>query len=191
MIKAIIFDCFGVVFSDNFEDNYRKFGGDPVKDKQFLEEVIFTLSTGKEKNFNRIIASRLNIAEDVWSAANTSGRRFNWELLKYITQLRKTYKVSMLSNIGNDGLETFMDYSILEQHFDDIVESAKIGFAKPEARAYEVAADRLHVRLDECIFIDDREKYVEGATHVGMKAILFEDLDSLKQGLESILARDA
>jgi FMN phosphatase YigB (HAD superfamily) len=191
MIKAIIFDCFGVVFSDNFEDNYRKFGGDPVKDKQFLEEVIFTLSTGKEKNFNRIIASRLNIAEDVWSAANTSGRRFNWELLKYITQLRKTYKVSMLSNIGNDGLETFMDYSILEQHFDDIVESAKIGFAKPEARAYEVAADRLHVRLDECIFIDDREMYVEGATHVGMKAILFEDLDSLKQGLESILARDA
>lgn len=93
----------------------------------------------------------------------------------------------MLSNIGDNGLSSYMDYSILEKHFDVVVESAKIGFAEPEARAYEITAERLNVRLDECIFIDDRPNYVEGATHVGMRAILYENLESFKVELEKIL----
>lgn len=105
---------------------------------------------------------------------------YNHELLEFVKQLRKEYKVGLLSNIGPSGLSNYMDYSVLEEHFEDIVESAKIGFAKPEARAYEIAANRLGVRLDECIFIDDRQEYVDGATHVGMHAVLFEDVNQLK-----------
>ncbi len=187
MIKAIIFDCFGVVFSDNFEENYATFGGDVVKDHDYLQQLVFELSSGKEKNFNKIIADRLGIEETEWDKANRSDRKFNFELLDYIKILRKNYKVGLLSNIGNDGLATFMDYKVLEEHFDDIVESAKIGYAKPEANAYEIAADRLGVRLDECVFTDDRQHYVEGAQHVGMQALLFKDVDSFKKDLEKIL----
>ncbi len=80
-----------------------------------------------------------------------------------------------------------MDYSVLEEHFDDIVESAKIGFAKPEARAYEIAAERLGMRLDDCLFIDDRPNYIEGAMHVGMQTILYEDFDKFRVKLEKLL----
>jgi len=93
----------------------------------------------------------------------------------------------MLSNVGNNGLESEMDYSVLEEHFDAIVESAKIGFAKPEARAYEIAADRLGVRLDECIFVDDRPNYIDGARHVGMKTVLYTDFKTFKNELAVLL----
>jgi putative hydrolase of the HAD superfamily len=93
----------------------------------------------------------------------------------------------MLSNVGSSGLENYMDYAVLEKHFEVIVESAKIGFAKPEARAYEITADRLGIRLDECIFIDDREEYIEGAQHVGMQTILYTDFESFKSEIENVL----
>ena len=81
-----------------------------------------------------------------------------------------------------------MDVSVLEQHFDVILESSKIGFAKPEARAYEIAATELGVRLDECIFIDDREHYLEGAAHVGMKTVLYTDVESCIAQIKDIIA---
>jgi len=187
MIKAVIFDCFGVVYSDNFVENYRKFGGDYEVDKDFIEEIIFEVSAGRLKSSSQLLADRLGIEKSVWRESNKAGRQFNYDLLEYTKKLRKKYKVSMLSNISSSGLKNHMDYSVLQEHFDDIVESARIGFAKPEARAYEIAAERLGVRLDECLFIDDKESYVEGATHVGMKAVLYKDVISLKLEIENVL----
>ena len=42
--------------------------------------------------------------------------------------------------------------------------------AKPELEAYEYVADKLGVRLDECVFTDDRELFCEAARACGMQA---------------------
>jgi FMN phosphatase YigB (HAD superfamily) len=188
MIKAIIFDCFGVVYEDVFPYYYKKFGGDLVADKEYIENLIFGVSSGEVIDFYEQLTDHLGITVDQWRAEAVGTGKFNEPLFIYIDELRKTHKVSMLSNVGEDGLKSYMDTAVLDQHFDDVVESAKIGFAKPEARAFEIAADRLGVRLDECVFIDDRESYCEGATHVGMKAIVYKDVESLKKDLDAFLA---
>ena len=187
MIKAILFDCFGVVYTDNFAQNYNSFGGDAEADNEFLEQLIFDVSSGKVKSASAVVAEKLGIDADEWRKVNRSGRVFNQELLEYTKELREKYKIGMLTNVGVSGLEYYMDRSVVEEHFDVIVESAKIGFAKPEARAYEIAAERLGVRLDEIIFTDDREVYVEGARAVGMKAILFKDAAQFRNELMKIL----
>jgi epoxide hydrolase-like predicted phosphatase len=187
MIKAIIFDCFGVVYFDVFPEVYTSFGGDIEKDREFLEALIFETSAGRMRNMDEQIAEHLQVDLEEWRKASIGTGRFNEELFAYIDDLRKSYKVSMLSNIGSNGLEKYMDTDVLWQHFDDVVESAKIGFAKPEARAFEIAAERLGVRLDECVFTDDRESYCEGATHVGMKAIHYKDFEQFKAELEKLL----
>ena len=188
MIKAIIFDCFGVVYHDVFATAYAEFGGDIEKDKAFVEGLIFDTSAGKVHDFDERIAEHLGVSVQDWRDASVGRGGFNEELFVYIDELRRSYKVSMLSNIGSNGLEAYMNTDVLWEHFDDVVESAKIGFAKPEARAYETAAERLGVRLDECVFTDDRQHYVDGAIHVGMKAILFKDVESLKRELNATLA---
>lgn len=186
MIKAIIFDCFGVVYLDHFGKTYEYFGGDLEKDAEFIEQFFFDVSKG-HKDWYDGIKDKLGVSKEQWDQAREEISSFNEELLSYIKELHETYKIGMLTNVGAEGVEQYLDYSVLEKHFDVIVQSGKIGFAKPEARAYEIAADRIGVRLDECVFTDDREQYIEGAQHVGMKAILFKNTEQFKADLKKLL----
>jgi HAD superfamily hydrolase (TIGR01509 family) len=76
----------------------------------------------------------------------------------------------------------------LGRYFDVAVASAEIGYAKPEAQAYEITADKLGVELTECVFTDDRGEYCEGARGLGMQAILYENLEQFKAELAKIVA---
>jgi HAD superfamily hydrolase (TIGR01509 family) len=78
--------------------------------------------------------------------------------------------------------------SELADLFDVVVASGDIGYAKPEAAAYEITADRLGVRLDECVFVDDREPYCEAARGVGMQAIVYRDFAQFQAELQAMLA---
>ena len=186
MIKAIIFDCFGVVFLDYFEKVYAHFGGDVSKDSAYLSSLFFEVSKGR-KDWHEELAKRFNITPEQWGEVKDKVSSFNYELLEYSELLRKKYKISMLSNIGPEGLSEHLDFTVLQPYFDLIVESGKIGYAKPEAQAYEYVADQLGVRLDECVFTDDRLEYIEGARSVGMHAILFENTEDFKSKLEKML----
>jgi FMN phosphatase YigB (HAD superfamily) len=188
MIKAIIFDCFGVVRTDALDDAYRSVGGDPDKDRAFIRETLEAANSGKIPRSIPVIAAHLGISDDEWFGAIKSFSSTNTELLAYAQGLRKKYKVSMLSNISKGGLAWHFEPGFLEQYFDDVVESGAIGVAKPEARAYEIAADRLDVRLDECVFIDDRQEYIEGAQAVGMQTILYTSFKDFKTKLNKLLA---
>lgn len=187
MVKAIIFDCFGVVYIDRFGEVFEYFGGDLDRSHDFIYDLFHRSSTGEIEDAMPELTAHLGITEDEWHEEQAKRKGFNAELLEYTKELKKSFKVSMLSNIGVEGLAHHMDYGILEEHFEDIVESAKIGFAKPEARTYEIAAERLGLRLDECLFTDDRMPYIEGARSVGMKAILFENTDQFKKDLTAVL----
>lgn len=187
MIKAIIFDCFGVVITDGFDDAYRRAGGDPDLDRGFITDVMYKSDSGEIPTSLPLIAKRLGISEKSWHETVNNGRMVNYELLECVSELKNKYKTAMLSNIGSAGVRRFFPEGLLEKYFDPIIESGVIGYAKPEARAYEITADRLGVRLDECLFIDDREVYIEGAQHVGMKTILYENFDKFKKDLEVVL----
>lgn len=190
MIKAIIFDCFGVVRTDSFDEAYRSMGGDPDKDREFILEVQSASNSGRISSSVPIVAKRLGIDPDEWMQANLSAGSVDLELLKYIQGLKKVYKIGMLSNVGSGGLvPRFFEPGFLEQYFDDVVTSSNIGFAKPEAQAYEISAARLDVRLDECIFVDDRQEYVDGATATGMKSVLYRSFQDLKMQLQNILTK--
>ncbi len=187
MIKALIFDCYGVVVNDTFQTAYKTLGGDYEKDRVFIATAIAAANKGLIPRSTGPIAERLGVSEATWIATMSVGREVNMTLLFHIQELRKSYKTGMLTNIGKGGLSTLFQYGFLEQYFDVVVTSSDIGFAKPEARAYEITAEKLGVRLDECVFVDDRQPYVEGAGRVGMKAILYKDFENFKQELQKIL----
>jgi putative hydrolase of the HAD superfamily len=57
---------------------------------------------------------------------------------------------------------------------DEIIISAEEGIAKPDPRIFRIAAERLGVRPQEAVFVDDRPENVQGARAVGMRGIQFE-----------------
>ncbi len=193
MTKVVIFDCFGVLFSDTFLENYRKFGGDPVADEQWLGELTYRVFVGEINTSTTEIAKRLGISEDQWRTANEVGRDFNHSLLEYIRELKNSglYKLAVLSNVNSKGLAAYMDIDVLQEIFgENIYESGKIGYAKPDPQAYEFVTDQLGVRLDECVFVDDNQDYVEAARAVGMQALKFEDTQSFRRGLSDLLDKE-
>jgi FMN phosphatase YigB (HAD superfamily) len=55
--------------------------------------------------------------------------------------------------------------------------------AKPDPAIYRYTLEKLGVRPEETLFIDDRQENVEAATALGMKALLFTTVNQLRADL--------
>ena len=93
--------------------------------------------------------------------------------LTLVRALRPPYKVSVLSN-ADATLRHRLERDIgIHDLFDDIVCSAEVGMAKPEPAIFRLAADRLGVLPERCVFVDDFDQNIAAAESVGMQVILF------------------
>lgn len=193
MIKAIIFDCFGVLITDALEAIVTKLREtEPEKASQIVATIVAANRGVIPSEISRAtIAGLLGITVDEYSSRLRSEEVKNQPLLDYIAGLRPKYKTAILSNTSSKGLTARFTDEELTTHFDVVIASGQIGYAKPEAQAYEIAAGALRVRLDECVMIDDREEYCAGARGVGMQTILYADLAQAKQELQQILTQSS
>lgn len=104
-------------------------------------------------------------------------------MLDLVDRLRLRLRVGLLSN-GTTTLERHLALHDLVRHFDAVVNTARIGVAKPEARSYLIASERLGVPAGACIFVDDRQSNIEGAVATGFAGIRFTDIASLEADLK-------
>jgi HAD superfamily hydrolase (TIGR01509 family) len=58
--------------------------------------------------------------------------------------------------------------------------------AKPQQEIYEVAARKLQATPAQCLLLDDRLDFVEGARQAGMKGIVYEGLPKAKRELANL-----
>jgi putative hydrolase of the HAD superfamily len=62
----------------------------------------------------------------------------------------------------------------IDELFEVVVDSAFVGMRKPDPAIYELTLERLGVRGEECVFVDDLEPNCEAARALGMYAVRFE-----------------
>ncbi|MEX2226353.1 MAG: HAD family phosphatase [Dehalococcoidia bacterium] len=110
-----------------------------------------------------------------------------------IERLRPPYRTSVLSNADNTLMRRLTEDHRIHHLFDDIICSADVGMAKPEPHIYALAAKRLGLPPQECVFIDDLEANVNAAREAGMHGICFRiDLGhSLEEQLAGLGVRVA
>lgn len=193
MIKAVIFDFFGVIVGDGFDATYRIAGGDSHKDKLFIEQLLDKANRAliSPQEFQEQICTHLGISAERYIEAVNRSENINMELLGYIKSLRASYKTAILSNVNKGGLERRLNTGTLDEYFDVVVASGEVGYIKPEPQIYELTAKKLGVQVGECVFIDDREPYVIAAQEVGMSGIVYHDFEQMKTELNKILAADS
>lgn len=68
---------------------------------------------------------------------------------------------------------------------DDVVVSGEVKVAKPDPRAYEIAAERADLPLDRLVFVDDKQVNVDTAIALGMDGIVFTGATALRAELSS------
>jgi putative hydrolase of the HAD superfamily len=79
-------------------------------------------------------------------------------------------RTAMLSNSWGDA--THYDRPLLEELFDGWVISSEVGLRKPDPAIYELAAARIGLEPDECVYVDDLPGNLKPARALGMATVL-------------------
>ncbi len=111
----------------------------------------------------------------------------NHLLIDYIRHLKKTYKIGMISNVSDDWIRDNLLTKDEQALFDALVFSYEVGVTKPHERIYQVAIEQLGVEYEECVFVDDIERYTVAAEDLGMRSIIYKDFHQMRQELEEVL----
>jgi epoxide hydrolase-like predicted phosphatase len=92
------------------------------------------------------------------------------------------FRTALLSNSWGLGY----DRAGWDALFDTVVISGEVGLRKPEPAIYQLAAERLGARPQECVFVDDLAHNVHGAVAAGMVGVHHTDVDQTLGELEAL-----
>ncbi len=107
------------------------------------------------------------------------------KLLQYISIIKKYFKTGTISDAwpnARKNIEQYVNYKL----FDVIIFSYEENILKPNPQIYEIAAKRLNVKLESCVYIDDKQKNVDGAIKIGMHGILYENSDQIIREINTL-----
>jgi putative hydrolase of the HAD superfamily len=94
-------------------------------------------------------------------------------------------RTGLISNSWGEGLA--YDPALMRELFDVVVISGEVGLHKPEPEIFRLAAHRLGVVPQECVFVDDLRENCAGAEAVGMTAILHRGSEATLSALGHML----
>jgi putative hydrolase of the HAD superfamily len=127
-----------------------------------------------------------NLDARMWTTENPA-------MLAWQQQLKQRgLLTAILSNMGDNVLANLEREFDWIHRFDVLIWSYQWQMAKPDPAIYRLVLDKLNVRPEESLFLDDKLLNVEAAQALGMKAIQFTTIDHLRkdliaQGLDSEL----
>jgi len=113
--------------------------------------------------------------------------RVDHEVVALLTSAREVATVALASN-ATTRLERDLARQGLDALADIVVNTARIGVAKPDPRVYLIAAERVGAPVGRCLFIDDTAANVSAAREVGMTAVHHRTLEDLRQSFAPLLA---
>jgi 2-haloacid dehalogenase/putative hydrolase of the HAD superfamily len=90
-----------------------------------------------------------------------------------------------LTNMPAEWISLVTGMSPAFTRFRDIVVSAHERIIKPDPRLYRIALDRMGLRADEVLFIDDSPPNIDAARALGFDIHLFDDPTALGPALQA------
>jgi putative hydrolase of the HAD superfamily len=185
VIRAVLWDVGGVIFSSPFEAfaRYERENGLPA-------DFIRTLNaTNSDTNaWAKLEQSAVSIDEfcalfeaearaaggelkalDVLGCLSGDIRP---EMLEAVKRCRQHLKTAMLTNnFSGEERDASSAMHELTQLFDVVIESSKVGVRKPDPRFYEMACKELEIEPSEAVFLDDLGVNLKPAKAMGMTTI--------------------
>ena len=179
MIKAVIFDCFGVLLIDSTQslvERYPEYGSELLHLRR-QADAGYLSREDLLKEFSAILA----IPEDEIDEIFRNEHQLNTQLTEYITSLKKSgIKIGMITNLGRGWFNELLPQKEVQNLFDDIIISGEVHMTKPSPAIYELSLNNLNVEADEAIFVDDIKANCVGAEVVGLKGVHYKTFAEFK-----------
>jgi putative hydrolase of the HAD superfamily len=197
---AILFD-FGGVLTTSVLDAFADFGrelGDPrlplavlatdEQGKALLkahEEGRIDQNAFEEGLAERFTAHGATVPAESLLRRMQAGLKRDGATVALVARLRADgHRVGLLSNsLGDDCYRGFD----LPAMFDAVTISGEIGVRKPSRGAYRIACERLGVRPEETVMVDDLEQNIVAAARIGLAGVVHRDAATTELELKALL----
>ena len=196
MIKNFVFDVGNVLVDFRYKDYMRDLGfsedlvellSKEMVVTKFWDELDLGIRTNAEgiEKFTKMFPEYKDEIIKFWS--NLEGIIEEYDYSAGLIQMLKDhgYNVYALSNYPIETAEmhwpTFKFLPIMDGHIISGYEK----ITKPDERLYKLLETRFGVKLEECVFIDDRQINIDTAERLGMDTVLFKGYDELIETLKS------
>lgn len=197
MIKAVLFDCDGVI--RNWDGAWTR----RIEDRHSLPPGAIDLAAFEESVLNRVVTGRLS--DEEWRdhirdrvcvryGQSAVGAVDEWisyrgqvdaEMVELVAEIRTRVTTGLLSN-ASTRLETDLEEAGLADAFHHVFNSARMGCAKPDPQIYATAIDRLGLAPERVVFMDDLDENVDGARRAGLLAFRFEGAEDARRRLTEL-----
>ena len=201
MIKAIIFDFGRVISAQKPPSLFRSYEDELGLEPGTINSIMFDSEAWQEALVGHKTAEEfwheigpelglLNVNEvDAFRHRYHADEKINQGVLDLISRLHGNYKLAVLSNSPPGLSQWLADWNVLN-FFEVVFCSGDEGIAKPDSKAFELTLERLGVKPDEAVFIDDTREHVNAAQKLGLQGILFTTAEELEEELARLLPRD-
>lgn len=174
-IKAIVFDFWGVVAMAHspMYDYMRKHGVDVTTYRKRIHRHIIAHDLGHitEKQFLKACSELVGlILPYEYCHYNFQPTHLNKPLIKIIKQLKQNgFAVALLSNNNYAWSSEFIFKPKLNNLFDPFILSYQVGCRKPYKKIYKLLINKLRLKPEQILFIDDMAKNFPTARTFGLK----------------------
>ncbi|HEX2127401.1 MAG TPA: HAD family phosphatase [Thermoleophilaceae bacterium] len=196
-MRGLLVD-FGGVLTTNVFDSFRAFcrgeGLDPdavrrlFRDEPEALRLVRAIETGSlsEDEFGERFGGLLGVERRAGLVERMFGHIRPDETMVEAVRRARTHgiRTGLVSNSMGVGR---YDRSAFPELFDGVVISGEEGMHKPQPGIFRLGAERVGLRPEECVFVDDLRENCQGAEAVGMTAVLHRGADSTLPRLEELL----
>ena len=197
MIRNIIFDIGGVLLDYNPKTYLDKLDIKESRRKK-LNDVIFHDQRWKDclngfisnsELIEQLVRENLEYKNEIELILSKDSLKYmlppKQEVIEYYKSLkRKGYKIFLCSNITKDTYNYIKDNFEIIQIADGGVFSCFENISKPNSEIYYRLIEKYNLEIEKSILIDDTKRNVLSANDIGLRGILFNNIEDIKKILE-------
>jgi glucose-1-phosphatase len=205
IIKAVVFDFGNVIINIDVEKTFSTFAElsfkSPSRVKHlFAEAEVFKkYETGfySDEEFRDVIRQVLSYPlndQEIDQAWNALLLDVPKKRLDFIEELRIKYPVYLLSNTNNIHIEQCKAYfrnrfgiTNFELIFNETFLSYKMGLWKPDYKIYDAVINKIGLKPQEILFLDDNQDNIDAASDLGIQCIKINPPECFTETLQHIL----
>lgn len=195
MIKALLIDLDGVIrhWPPDGEEFVERFGVSlaEIKRTAFSEALLIPAITGqitdeewREKIVLQLLSAGIDKAGQAVSAWSKGAGEVDHKMLERVQSLRQKLKVVLITN-ATTRLERDLAALGLSESFDVVINSSKVGFAKPSLEIFQAALSSVGSEASEALFVDDTLANVTAAQGLGIASHHFQGEEGFEAFIEN------
>jgi HAD superfamily hydrolase (TIGR01662 family) len=183
MIKAVIFDIDGVLI-DSFEANFKFY-------QDLMAKTNYPLPSRKDfpKYFHLSLMDAIRVftkskdekeIKRIWNIGRERKVKYDLNLLRYadnlpevIEELSRKYLLGIVTNRQKEAVFEAPELEKLKKHFKVVICYQDTINHKPHPEPLFLAAKKLKVKPEECVYVGDVENDIKAGKAAGMKVIIY------------------